>query len=100
MIASGAFTTLHEKSDYKKEVLQVLFRTSIYKEWLLKWNVGSSYPVIKDEDILNLPIPILPQETQKQIAELIQTSFALRQESKQLLESAKLAVEEEIEAGK
>lgn len=97
LIASGAFTTLHEKSDYKKEVLQVLLRTQIYKEWLLKWNVGSSYPVIKDEDILNLPIPILPQETQKQIAELIQTSFALRQESKQLLESAKLAVEAEIE---
>lgn len=49
------------------------------------------------EELSNLPIPILPQETQKQIAELIQTSFALRQESKQLLESAKLAVEAEIE---
>ncbi len=97
LIASGAFTTLHEKSDYKKEVLQVLLRTQIYKEWLLKWNVGSSYPVIKDEDILNLPIPILPQETQEQIANCIQRSFALRQESKQLLESAKLAVEAEIE---
>ena len=49
------------------------------------------------EELSNLPIPILPQEIQKQIAELIQTSFALRQESKQLLESAKLAVEVEIE---
>lgn len=49
------------------------------------------------EELSNLPIPILPQEIQKQIAELIQTSFALRQESKQLLESAKLAVEAEIE---
>ena len=88
---------MHEKSSYKKEVLQVLFRTSIYKNWLLKWNVGSSYPVIKDEDILNLPIPIPPSETQEQIAELIQRSFALREESKQLLESAKRAVEKEIE---
>ena len=44
LIASGAFTVLHEKSDYKKEVLQVLLRTQIYKDWLLKWNVGSSYP--------------------------------------------------------
>lgn len=50
------------------------------------------------EELSDLPIPILPQETQKQIAELIQTSFALRQESKQLLESAKLAVEAEIES--
>jgi len=98
LIASGAFTTLHEKSDYKKEVLQVLLRTQIYKEWLLKWNVGSSYPVI-DEDILNLPIPMLQQETQKKIAELIQTSFALRQESKRLLEEAKMMVEHEIEKG-
>lgn len=49
------------------------------------------------EELSDLPIPILPQETQKQIAELIQTSFALRQESKQLLESAKRMVEEEIE---
>lgn len=49
------------------------------------------------EELSNLPIPILPQEIQKQIAELIQTSFALRQESKQLLEQAKRVVEEEIE---
>ena len=98
LIASGAFTTLHEKSDYKKEVLQVLLRTQIYKEWLLKWNVGSSYPVVKDEDVLNLPIPILPQETQEQIADCIQRSFALRAESKQLLDEAKASVEREIEA--
>ncbi len=97
LIASGAFTTLHEKSDYKKEVLQVLLRTQIYKEWLLKWNVGSSYPVIKDEDILNLPAPLLPPKIQEQIAELIQKSFALRAESKRLLEEAKKMVEAEIE---
>ena len=97
LIASGAFTTLHEKTDYKKEVLQVLLRTQIYRDWLLKWNVGSSYPVIKDEDILNLPVPLLPPKTQEQIAELIQKSFALRTESKRLLEEAKKMVEAEIE---
>jgi len=80
--------------------LQVLLRTQIYKEWLLKWNVGSSYPVIKDEDILNLPAPLLPPKIQEQIAELIQKSFALRAESKRLLEEAKKMVEKEIEQGK
>lgn len=58
---------------------------------------GSAQAELYPSDIEKFLIPILPQETQKKIAELIQTSFALRQESKQLLESAKLAVEAEIE---
>lgn len=97
LIGSGAFTVLQEKSSYKKETLQILFRTAVYKDWLLKWNVGSSYPVIKDEDILNLPIPILPEQIQKKIASLIQQSFECKAQSKQLLEDAKRMVEEEIE---
>lgn len=97
LIASGAFTVLHEKTEYKKEVLQVLFRTQVYKDWFLKWNVGSSYPVIKDDDILNLPIPLLPKSIQSDIAEKIQNSFELRSESKKLLDQAKEMVEKEIE---
>ena len=97
LIGSGAFTVLQEKSSYKKETLQILFRTAVYKDWLLKWNVGSSYPVIKDEDILNLPIPILPESIQTKIASLIQQSFECKAQSKQLLEDAKRMVEEEIE---
>lgn len=97
LIGSGAFTVLQEKSSYKKETLQILFRTAVYKDWLLKWNVGSSYPVIKDEDILNLPIPILPEAIQTKIASLIQQSFEYKAQSKQLLEDAKRMVEEEIE---
>lgn len=99
LIASGAFTVLHEKSDYKKEVLQVILRSQIYKDWLLKWNVGSSYPVIKDEDILNLQIPLLPKTLQTEIAENVQKSINLRKEAKMLLESAKTQVENTIQAG-
>ena len=97
LIGSGAFTVLRENGKSKKEVLQVLLRTQIYKDWLLKWNVGSSYPVIKDEDILNLPIPIIPAQIQDAISAKIQQSFALKAESKRLLEEAKLMVEQEIE---
>lgn len=97
LIGSGAFTVLQQKSSYMKETLQILFRTAVYKDWLLKWNVGSSYPVIKDEDILNLPIPILPEQIQTKIASLIQQSFECKAQSKQLLEDAKRMVEEEIE---
>lgn len=97
LIGSGAFTVLHENTAYRKEVLQVLLRTKVYKDWLLKWNVGTSYPVIKDEDILNLPIPLIPDKIQTIIAEKIQKSLDLRKESKDLLEQAKRMVENEIE---
>lgn len=95
-IASGAFVVLREKDNFKKEVLQVLLRTNVYKEWLLKWNVGTSYPVIKDDDILNLPIPKIDFKTQEKIATLIQESFALRAKAKALLEEAKIKVETAI----
>ena len=52
------------------------------------------------EELSNMPLPILPLKTQEQIAELIQKSFALRAESKRLLEEAKKMVEAEIEQGK
>ena len=96
LIGSGAFTVLREKGLYKKEVLQVLLRTPLYKEWLCKWSVGSSYPVIKDEDVLNLPIPNIPEKTQQAIADYVQKSVSLRQQAKQLLEDAKHMVEQEI----
>ena len=99
IIASGAFTVLQEKQGMKKEVLQVLLRTSFYKDWLLKWNVGSSYPVIKDDDILNLRIPKISENIQHQIADKVQESFTLKAESKRLLNLAKTAVETAIEQG-
>ena len=99
IVVSGAFTVLKETSNVKSEVLQVLLRTDIYKDWLLKFNVGSSYPVIKDEDVLNLPIPLIDLSLQEQITAKIQESFALRVESRRLLELAKTAVEIAIEQG-
>ena len=98
-IASGAFTVLQENGKIKKEVLMILLRTTLYKEWLLKFNVGTSYPVIKDEDILNLIIPKIAQQTQTQIAEKIKQSFTLRQKASELLQAAKQTVETAIEKG-
>ena len=97
LVVSGAFTALEEKGNYKKEVLFVLLRTFYYKEWLLKFNVGTSYPVIKDEDILNLPIPLIEKKIQQRIVYLINESFNFYRESEKLLEEAKEMVEREIE---
>lgn len=100
VIASSAFTILHEYKYMKKEVLQLLFRISHYKDWLLKWNVGTSYPVIKDENILNLPIPMIVDSIQHNISKLIQESYDLRDECKELLKTTTNAVEFAIDCGK
>lgn len=99
LVVSGAFTVLRSKleSNYSTQVLPVLLRTQIYKDFMLKYNVGSSYPVIKDENVMNLPIPLLSDKIQKQIEAKIKQSFALKKQSKQLLDLAKRAVEVAIE---
>ena len=69
------------------------------KLWLLRFNVGTSYPVIKDEDVLNMPIPILGDDIKQDVVAKVNESASLRRQSKQLLEYAKQAVEMAIEQG-
>lgn len=99
VIVSGAFTVLRQKggSHFSNEMLKVLLRTEIYREWLLKFNVGTQYPVIRDEDILDLPIPKIPPETQGEISKNIRESEKLKAKSDALLDIAKRAVEIAIE---
>lgn len=98
-LVSGAFTVLRENGDYPKEMLQVLLRTSMYRDWLLRFNVGTSYPVIKDEDVLNMPIPLLEESIKQDIVNKVNESASLRCQSNQLFEYAKQAVEMAIEHG-
>ena len=99
LIVSGAFTILREKpsSLFTKEVLKVLLRTPVYREWMLQFNVGTQHPVIRDEDILDLPIPKIDLTTQTNISQLVQQSFSLKAQSEHLLSVAKRAVEIAIE---
>lgn len=99
LLVSGAFTVLREKTDYKKEVLFLLFRTELYKDWLLKYNVGTSYPVIKDNDVLKMPIPCFPQELQLEICNNVQQSLDAYNKAKELLSTAIRVVEIAIENG-
>ena len=97
LLVSGAFTVLRQKGTLKKEVLQVVLRTRLYRDWLLRYNVGTSYPVIKDEDVLNMPIPIIEPRNQNVIVAKVQESIYLRQKSNRLFEVASRAVEMAIE---
>lgn len=96
---SGAFTVLCEKktSVFSNETLKELLRTHIYKDWLLQFNICTQYPVIRDEDILNVPIPKISKEIQEKISKEIQLSQNLKKQSEQLLETVKRAVEIAIE---
>ncbi|MBR0221951.1 MAG: restriction endonuclease subunit S, partial [Synergistaceae bacterium] len=98
-LVSGAFTVLHEKGNINKEVLHVILRSEIYRDWLLRYNVGTSYPVIKDEDVLNMYVPVLPQAAQREIAEQVQNSFKLKSKAEDLINKAIKAVELAIEQG-
>ncbi len=60
---------------------------------------GSVQQRLNQETIKDLVLPILPQLIQEEISSKIQKSFALKAESKRLLEQAKLMVEQEIEKG-
>jgi len=96
-VGSGAFTILAENGKINKETLLAFLHSKPLLAWSLKPNTGTSYPVIVDDDILNLPIPLLPTDIQNSIQQKVTESFNLRKQSKQLLESAKRVVEMAIE---
>jgi restriction endonuclease S subunit len=97
LIGSGAFTVLRENGQINKETLLAFLRSKPLLAWSLKPNTGTSYPVILDDDILNLPIPLFSEKTQNTVKQKITESFNLRRQSKHLLECAKRAVEIAIE---
>lgn len=96
-IVSGAFTVFRVDSPMR-EYLLVVLRSLIGKLQMEKPTTGTSYPTITDTDVENILIPILSEKTQQKIAELVRQSHTARAEAKRLLESAKLKVEELIEA--
>lgn len=97
-IGSGAFTVLQGKHGrINKETLLAFLHSKPILNWTLKPNTGTSYPVITDEDILNLPVPLIPNLIQEEIRQKVSESFTLRRQSKHLLECAKRAVEIAIE---
>ena len=82
------------------EVLCIFLQSAIGQELIYRYVVGSTGIInIYDDDIAKIPIPVLDAELQKDIAAKVQESFALRRQSKQLLEYAKQAVEMAIEQG-
>jgi len=64
---------------------------------MVRETTGGVQKNITYKDITSVPVPILSQSIQQKISSLIQQSFKLHQEAKELIEQAKLKVEEMIE---
>lgn len=104
-VGSGAFTVLQENGVVNKETLMVFLRLKPLLDFSLKFNTGTSYPTITDEDILNFPLPKIDSRTQEEIKKKITEMYETKKISKSLLEIAKRGVEmaiekDEQEAGK
>lgn len=98
VITSGAL--LHLKivdKDFLPDYLTLILNSIIVKLQSERDSGGSIIQHWKPSEIEQVIIPKISFEIQQQIAELIQESFALKQESEHLLEVAKRAVEVAIE---
>ncbi|MFH1729812.1 MAG: hypothetical protein ABIA04_15475 [Pseudomonadota bacterium] len=79
------------------EYLLILIRSLIVKMQLQQESTGGILSAVSETKLKNLIIPDFSQEFQNKIAELIKKSHKAKKESEQLLEQAKLRVEELIE---
>lgn len=81
------------------ETLLVLFKTEVMQNILKQNCSGTILTAINKSEFQNIPIPIIDYAIQQEIATLVEESFRLKQESDELLETAKRAVELAIEEG-
>ena len=95
----GSFVTLvrAHKDKINPYCLLTLFNSPVGYQLTNRFMRGMVQQYIYPRDLIRIPIPLLPQAKQHQIQQKVIESFNLRQQSKQLLECAKRAVELAIE---
>lgn len=95
-ICSTGFYVINSKL-INSETLLLLIKSQICQTQLKKVCSGTILTAINSQDFKNIIIPLIDTNIQNIIASKIQQSFALRKESKHLLDIAKQAVEMAIE---
>ena len=95
-LCSTGFYVL-KSSVLNSETLLVLFKSPLVKELMRKGCSGTILTAIGRQELERIPIPLIRQEIQEEIAQHVQSSMSLRKESQQLLEHAKLTVEGAIQ---
>lgn len=97
-LVSTGFYVLNS-SELNSETLLVLFKCEFFQEYLKKFPSGTILIAISKDELQNILIPKIATATQEQIALKIQKSFTLRAKSKDLLQNAKIKLENAIENG-
>ncbi|EAI4083938.1 restriction endonuclease subunit S [Campylobacter jejuni] len=98
-LVSTGFFVLNSKL-LNGETLLVMFKSQIFQEYLKKFPSGTILCAINKEELSKILIPTIDPTIQEKIAKYIQESFNLRKKSKQLLDNAKIKVEEQIQGNK
>lgn len=99
-ITSGALLHLSVfNQDYTPDYLTLVLNSIVVRMQAERDSNGAVIQHWKPSEIEQVIIPKLPKSIQETISAKIQESFALKAESKRLLEEAKLMVEREIEKG-
>lgn len=101
VITSGALLhlTVRDKTKLLPDYLTLVLNSPVVKLQAERDSNGAIIQHWKPSEIEKVVIPVLDMDVQKEIAAKVQESFALRKQSKQLLEYAKQTVEMAIEQG-
>lgn len=97
-LCSTGFYVL-KSHQHNPETLLTLFKSLPIQNLMKKGCSGTILTAIGKSEFEKIPIPLIHQEVQDEIAKHVKKSFELRMEAMQLLENAKLTVETIIENG-
>lgn len=97
-LCSTGFYVL-KSHQHNPETLLTLFKSLLIQNLMKKGCSGTILTAIGKSEFEKIPIPLIRQEVQDEIAKHVKKSFELRMEAMQLLENAKLTVENIIETG-
>ena len=95
LCSTGFYVVRSEKIN--SETLLVLFKSKPIQELLKQRCSGTILTAISKDEFLAMPLPLIDETIQNSVAEKVQESFALRRESKRLLDMTVKAVEMAIE---
>jgi len=97
-VASTGFFVIRSKF-FLPEFLFLLFKSNLMRLQLEEKTAGAIMSAVPKTTFGDLLIPIVSEQTQRQISDLVRQSFLLRKESKELIEKAKREIEEFVEKG-
>lgn len=101
IITSGALLhlTIKNTSEILPDYLTLVLNSPVVQMQAERDSNGAIIQHWKPSEIENVIVPVLDMDRQKELAGMVDKSFTLRHQSKQLLEYAKQAVEMAIEQG-